>query len=106
MNDTINKIRGWAAIRGLTDPELADKQLIKLGEEFGELAEGHNKRRINQIQDSLGDMFVVMTIYAWQNGLRIENCVEDAYKTIADRRGKLVNGVFIKDGDQEIQKCG
>lgn len=101
MNDTINKIRGWAALLGLTDPKLADKQLIKLGEEFGELAEGHNKKRKSQVQDSLGDMFVVMTIYAWQNGLYIENCIAAAYETIAERKGKTVDGVFIKEGDEK-----
>ncbi|WP_203639906.1 MazG-like family protein [Levilactobacillus wangkuiensis] len=98
--DYVKSIEAWAKNRGL-DKSSSDKQLIKLVEEVGELAEAHNKEwRDNQI-DSLGDIFVVLTIYALQNGLRIDDCVKEAYNTIKDRDGKIIDGVFVKKSDLE-----
>jgi len=94
----VKQIREWAEERGL-DKSSSDKQLIKLQEELGELAEAHNKGYQDKVKDSLGDMFVVMTIYAMQNKINIEGCVELAYNTIAKRRGKMVDGVFVKEED-------
>ena len=75
------------------------KQALKLGEEFGELCQGIVKGNEEQIKDSLGDMYVVMTILSMQLDLEIEDCVYHAYDEIKDRRGKLVDGVFIKESD-------
>ena len=97
--DVISKIKQWSTERGL-DKSNSDKQLIKLQEEIGELAEGHNKNHIDQVKDSLGDMFVVMTIYCQQRGFDIEDCIDSAYQTIANRKGETVDGVFIKEADK------
>lgn len=98
MNE-IKQIEGWAKERGL-DSSNSDKQLIKLLEEAGELAEAHNKGWRDKQIDSLGDIFVVMTIYALQNGLHIDNCIKEAYNAIKNRTGETVNGVFIKKEDK------
>ena len=91
-------IREWAAVRKLhvADPV---KQTIKLGEEFGELCQGIAKDNIEQVKDSIGDMYVVLTILSMQLGMDIEECIEFAYNEIKDRRGKMVNGVFVKKSD-------
>jgi len=94
----IKSIEVWAENRGL-DKSNSDKQLIKLTEEVGELAEAHNKSYRDKQIDSIGDIFVVLTIYALQNGLHLDDCVKEAYNTIKNRQGKMVDGVFIKDGD-------
>ncbi|MHA3065624.1 MazG-like family protein [Lacticaseibacillus saniviri] len=99
MNYT-KSIEAWAVARNLDTADPAH-QLNKLMEELGELAEGFNKNRSAQVVDSLGDMYVVMTIFAQQNGLHIEQAIESAYNTIKDRKGKLVNGVFVKEQDLE-----
>lgn len=100
MNQVINEILEWGNTRGIltADPS---KQLNKLTEELGELAEGFNKGNKEQIEDSLGDMFVVMTLFAKQNNLYIDNCIQSAYGTIKDREGKNVDGVFVKNEDLE-----
>ena len=98
IDDYVEEINEWAAERGLSKTS-SDKQLNKLMEELGELAEGHNKQHEDQVIDSLGDMFVVMTIYCLQNGISIGDCIKTAVDTIKDRKGKTVDGVFIKDGD-------
>ena len=98
--DYIKAIEIWASRRGL-DKTNPDKQLIKLVEEVGELAEAHNKDWRDKQIDSIGDIFVVLTIYALQNGLYLDDCVKEAYDTIKDRNGKMIDGVFVKSSDLE-----
>ncbi|TLQ05494.1 hypothetical protein FEZ51_02020 [Pediococcus stilesii] len=97
-NAVTDLIIKWGADRGIL-PGNASKQLNKLVEEVGELAEGFNKNNQEQVKDSLGDMFVVMTLFARQNDLDISDCIQSAYETIKDRTGKTVNGVFVKEED-------
>ena len=98
--DYIKAVEIWASRRGL-DKSNSDKQLIKLVEEVGELSEAHNKGYRDKQIDSLGDIFVVLTIYAMQNGLHLEDCVKEAYDTIKGRKGKIIDGVFVKNSDLE-----
>ena len=92
------RIEEWARERGLDTADPA-KQMLKLGEEYGELCQGLAKDRPEQVKDSIGDMYVVMTILSLQLGLDIEDCVMHSYGEIKDRKGKLVNGVYIKEAD-------
>src|SRR5690625_6738426 len=99
MGETItDKIREWAVERNLhtADPH---KQALKLGEEFGELFEGLAKGNEELTKDAIGDMYVVMTILSQQLGFTIEECIEIAYDEIKDRRGKMIDGVFVKEAD-------
>ena len=73
--------------------------MLKLVEEIGELAEGLAKGNLDEVIDSIGDSYVVLTILAMQLDLNIEDCVKVAYEEIADRKGKMVNGVFVKEAD-------
>jgi NTP pyrophosphatase (non-canonical NTP hydrolase) len=92
------RIEEWARERALDTADPA-KQMLKLGEEYGELCQGLAKDRPEQVKDSIGDMYVVMTILSLQLGLDIESCVMHSYGEIKDRKGKLVNGVYIKEAD-------
>lgn len=98
MQELTDKIRMWAIYRGL---DIADpnKQVMKLGEEFGEVCEAMAKGYPDALEDGIGDMFVVLTILAMQKGTSIERCVERAYEEIKDRSGKMVNGVYVKSED-------
>lgn len=100
IDDLTMKIEKWARERNLhqADP---DKQTLKLGEEFGELCEGLAKGRKEQVKDSIGDMYVVLTILAMQMNLNIEECIAAAFDEIKDRKGKMVNGVYVKEADLE-----
>lgn len=98
MDEMIDLIEKWAVDRGL-DKADNTKQLLKLGEEFGELCEGLAKDNYNMVIDSIGDMFVVMAIFCLQSGLDFRKCVEIAYNEIKDRKGQMVNGVFVKEDD-------
>lgn len=92
------RIRNWAIDRNLNNAD-PTKQAIKLGEEFGELCAGLARSDDALIEDSLGDMYVVMTILAQQKGLDIGACIESAYNEIKDRKGRMVDGVFVKELD-------
>lgn len=94
----ITNVKIWSKDRNLDQAD-SNRQLLKLEEELGELTQGHLKQRPEQVTDSLGDMLVVMTIYCQQNGLSLHDCFSDAYNEIADRKGKTVDGVFIKEAD-------
>jgi len=96
--DKLELIEEWGRERGL-DKADSTHQLTKLIEEVGELATAHNKNRRDDVIDSLGDSVVVLTIYAMQNGLSLSDCIDEAYDTIKNRKGKMQNGVFVKDGD-------
>lgn len=100
MNDLTNQIRKWAIDRKLdcADP---NKQMLKLGEEFGELCQGMAKNKPDQVIDSIGDMYVVLTILSMQLNVDIQYCVQIAYNEIANRKGKMVNGTFVKESDLE-----
>jgi NTP pyrophosphatase (non-canonical NTP hydrolase) len=99
LDNLTRQIEEWAVERGLhvADPT---KQTIKLGEEFGELCQAITKNRKKAaVKDSIGDMYVVLTILSLQLGINIEECIEMAYEEIKDRKGKMINGVFIKESD-------
>ena len=91
-------IEQWATDRNLHTAD-SSKQALKLGEEYGELCEGLAKGKSDLIKDALGDMFVVMVILAMQEDLDITECVEMAYNEIKDRKGKMIDGVFVKEAD-------
>ena len=98
MEILTGNIQQWAIDRNLhtADPM---KQVVKLGEEFGELCQGLAKGNMPATVDAIGDMYVVLTILALQLNLSVEGCAEMAYNEIKDRKGKMVNGVFVKESD-------
>jgi NTP pyrophosphatase (non-canonical NTP hydrolase) len=90
-------IRQWAEDRNLIEGSDLKSQFVKLIEETGELANAIVKQNRDEFADAIGDMFVVLTIMAAQNDMAIEDCVASAYNEIKDRKGKMVDGMFIKD---------
>ena len=92
-------IRDWAATRGLYQQGDPHTQYVKLQEEAGELAKALLKNDQPEIVDAIGDMVVVLTNLAHLQGYDIEYCIDEAYKVIAARTGKMVNGTFVKDED-------
>ena len=89
-------IRQWAQERGIYDKGNSHTQYVKLMEEAGELAQGLLKKDGYEIKDAIGDMVVVLTNLAALEGMQIENCIDSAYNEIANRKGKMTNGTFVK----------
>ena len=42
-------------------------------------------------------MVVVLTNFSELIGIPIETCIKEAYETISKRKGKMINGTFVKD---------
>lgn len=98
LNKLTKQIEQWAMARDLHTAN-PDKQMLKLGEEYGELCEAMAKDKPIDKVDAIGDMFVVLTILSMQLGTNIESCIHYAYKEIEFRKGETVNGVYIKESD-------
>ena len=99
QNARFDLIREWAEQRGLYERGDSSTQYIKLMEEAGELAQALLKRDDAEIYDAIGDMVVVLTNLAHMEGVTIEDCIDDAYDEIANRKGKMINGTFVKNAD-------
>lgn len=98
MKILTEKIEQWAKDRGLAHAD-STKQVCKLTEEVGEVAKAINKGNLTDLEDGIGDCFVVLTILAMQNGLKIQDCVKSAWTEIKDRKGRTIDGMFVKESD-------
>jgi len=66
-------------------------------QEVGELSDSLCKGK--SPIDDIGDCMVVLAIIAEQHNLTIGNCLEHAYNDIKDRKGLMIDGVFVKEAD-------
>lgn len=158
LHKLITNVQQWSVDRGL-DKADSKKQMLKLYEEFGELASGLAKGNKEVVKDSIGDVVVVLIILAQQQGLekisdfniicnhlqesdlmpqasetiglislqvrrtkseieepivrlisylrtiakyenlKFEDCLSQAWNEIKDRKGKLFDGVWVKEED-------
>lgn len=153
MQQTIDKIKTWSIDRGLDKAE-PHNQMLKMIEEFGEIAAGLARGNMDEVKDGIGDMKVVATIlkeqlkndsgnipqqntilllllfdigslareivfsqeiekiessvFCVERGLEaladtfdttVEECTAIAWDEIKDRKGKMINGVFVKEAD-------
>ena len=92
-----NLIRYWANERGLYEKGNSHTQYVKLQEEAGELAKALLENNHDEINDAIGDMVVVLTNLAHMHGTDIEVCIAQAYNEIKSRKGKMINGTFVKE---------
>jgi len=92
--ELIGKIVKWHYDRNLIKGSTDQAQLLKLIEELGELSNSVVKGK--DIRDDLGDMMVVMINIMERNNISVEECLNVAYEDIKNRKGKIVDGVFIK----------
>lgn len=92
-------ITKWAEDRNLVKGATPQAQMLKMTEEVGELAASIARKNERGVIDGIGDCVVVLTILAAQNGLNIEDCIAAAYEEIKDRKGRMVDGIFVKENE-------
>lgn len=90
-----DKVNMWGYERGLHNASSID-QLIKLDEECNELKQGLYTSNEDLVKDSIGDIAVVLSMLALQEGTTLEECLSIAYEEIKDRKGLMIKGVFVK----------
>ncbi|WP_260617779.1 MazG-like family protein [Klebsiella pneumoniae] len=98
MNELVKLIEKWAREKNLDIAE-PEKQMLKVVEEVGEVAAALARNNKNDLRDGIGDVVVTLVILAMQNDMDLYECLNQAYNDIKDRKGKNVNGVFVKESD-------
>ena len=102
-NETVfDKIRAWASARGIYAKGDPKTQTLKLMEEVGELSKAVIEMNTKEQVDAIGDCVVVLTNLAALLDLNIEDCIDTAYQEIANRKGSMKNGTFVKESIQEL----
>lgn len=91
----IDLIIQWHHDRNLIEGSTDKDQTLKLLQELGELSDNVCKGK--DIADDLGDMLVVMINIMVRNNLSITECLREAYNDIKDRKGKMIDGIFVKE---------
>lgn len=97
----------WADDKDLLHSENADKQFGKFIEEVFEFkTEFDYKERfaldcvdMNDIMLEMGDIFVTLIILCEDLEIDPVECLSMAYEKIRKRKGKTINGTFIKSED-------
>ena len=97
LTNEFQPIRDWAQEKGIYDKGDIKTQSIKFYEEAGELAKAVLNEDTEEILDAIGDSIVVLTSVAHFAGLTVEECINEAYKVIAKRKGTMQNGTFVKE---------
>ena len=97
MNELINKVAQWHRDRNLIHGASDKDQFCKLMQEAGELSDSICKGK--DVKDDIGDMIVVLINIAERNNVTIEECLMNAWDDIKDRKGRMEDGIFIKEGD-------
>ena len=99
LNDTALKVWQWFDQHNLHDPVM---QMVKVQEEVGELAHEISRAHYDtpEVVDALGDTLV--TIIGMCHHLDIEPgyALFTAYNEIKDRKGKVIDGSFIKEENE------
>ena len=101
--DLITKINEWADERNLkqADPKI---QWMRITEEVGEIRDVLLKPTKftdpqMALKDAVGDTLVTIIVLAHQLDLDVTECLSIAYEEIKNRKGKMVNGTFVKEED-------
>ena len=87
----------WARERGIFEQSDPKTQVLKTVSEVGELADNVAKGR--DVRDDIGDIMVTLILLAEMHGTDLGECLQMAWDEIKDRKGEMVNGTFVKDGD-------
>ena len=85
----------WHYERNLVHGSTDLAQFTKLEEEVAELKASIDAR--TSPVDDIGDILVVLINIAVRNQLSLSDCLSHAYEEIRYRKGKMVDGVFVKE---------
>lgn len=98
MDELILMVEQWGKERGL-DKADPTKQYLKVAEEFGEIGAALARDKQDDLRDAIGDTVVTLILLAKQCDMTLYECLVCAFSEIKDRKGKTVNGVFVKESD-------
>lgn len=107
------RLEKWAGDKNLIVPENAGKQAEKTQEELDEMkfnikcvelgiTSYTNKKGVvvnpkDEIKDDIGDQIVTLAIQCKIQNTSLTECFNVAWDEIEHRKGKTVNGIFVKE---------
>lgn len=94
--ETIDKVCEWGKDRNITAAggATALSQCKKMAEELQEFIDAATPE---DAEDAVGDMFVVLVQIARLRGIYLSDALEGAWNEIKDRKGTMIDGVFVKE---------
>ncbi len=95
LSKLVDDVIEWHYDRNLIDGSTDKDQFFKLLEEVMELQKSIITGR--DVADDIGDIIVVLINIAERNDLSIKDCLTVAYNDIKDRKGKMMDGIFVKE---------
>lgn len=90
------QVEQWAKDKGILDKATPIAQALKTLEETTELLTAINNNDRAEIIDAIGDIMVTLIIQCKMQDLSLEECLQSAYNVISKRKGKMINGQFVK----------
>jgi hypothetical protein len=112
IEELIESVRQWGRDKGITGPNGRGTLLGQLSKTQEELTETRDAaiRRMESLRgsaarknahadlvDGIGDTTVTLILAAEMAGLTFEDCLATAYAEIANRKGTMRNGQFVKE---------
>ena len=97
VNNNIIAITQWFYDRNMIQGSDNIHQYHKLIQECGELSDNLIKNKDRR--DDYGDIMVVLIGMMERDGYTVQECLEKAYEDIKDRKGTMINNVFVKESD-------
>ena len=103
------KVIEWASKKGIFEKGTPIAQAGKTLEEATEIKEAiewyelkgisdeEREEAKSEIVDGIGDTIVTLIIQAEMQGINPLDCLETAYNVIAKRKGKMIDGQFVKE---------
>ena len=73
--------------------------MLHMVKSMGDIADGVSKGKRDLTEKGIGRMVALLAVLATEFGTSLEDCTNDAYDEIKDRKGRMVGGVFIKEAD-------
>ena len=91
------KLYKWFHKKELIQECNSAKQFMKVSEELGELSSAIIKQDREKEIDAFGDTLITLMGLSYMRGLNLIKCLEYAWNEIKDRKGKVIDGSFIKN---------
>ena len=109
FEDLTRNVLNWAKDKDLLHEGNAEKQFMKFVEEVFEFktemdnvlsyTDPYTDEAVDRLMLEMGDIFVTLIILAKQLEISPAECLDLAYNKISKRKGKTINGIFVKEED-------
>ena len=98
LDQLVEQVQQWSIDKDLHNGN-SDRQAFKFYEEAGEVASALSRGQMDALKDGIGDTVVTLIILAQQHDMTLQECLQYAYDEIKGRKGKTINGTFVKEAD-------